>query len=92
MGKENIIDYTLKRLDFNETKIRESLQDIADLKLNLEIQNKFPEIGILELLSSEKYRFKVAIDLAKNNIEAAKMLGTTERTFYRKIKEFKLNI
>jgi len=92
MGKEDIIDYTLKRLDFNETKIRDSLRDIEDLKLNLEMQNKFPEIGILELLSSERYRFEVAIDLAKNNIEAAEMLGTTERTFYRKIKEFKLNI
>jgi len=92
MGKEDIIDYTLKRLDFNETKIRDSLRDIEYLKLNLEMQNKFPEIGILELLSSERYRFEVAIDLAKNNIEAAEMLGTTERTFYRKIKEFKLNI
>lgn len=90
MEKKNIINYALERLDFNEAKINKSLQEIKDLKLNLEIQAKFHEINILELLQSEKYRYKIAIHLAKNNIEAAKILGTTERTFYRKIKELEL--
>jgi hypothetical protein len=87
----DIVEHAINRIEFNEHKINESLKELKELKDNLIVKYKHPEIDIKRLLQDEKYRYIIALKLSKNNVETAKLLGTTERTFYRKMNEFNLH-
>ena len=78
-------DYLLERLDFNEDRIRDCLQEIKDIRSSI---REVPDI--LKLLSSERYRIKTALNMTKNKKKAYAMLNMNERTFYRKLKEYNL--
>jgi len=85
------IKYTLDRLDYNENKINEALKEIKDLRDALVLDKEEIPVNISMLLKDEKYRMITAISLSKTNIEASIMLGISERSFYRKIKEYNID-
>jgi len=89
----------LDRLDFNESRIREGLKDIKEIRKvvgNLKKYKRITEIVksdddlLLKILKSEKARIKLALELVKFKKDAAKLLGFSERTMYRKLKEYNL--
>ena len=89
---KEISEYILQRLDFNENKVRECLKDIKDIRKEVgEIvirPSRIPEI--MKLLSDERYRMVIALGFTNNRRETRKLLGMTERTFYRKLKKYEL--
>lgn len=84
----DIVDKTLERLDYNENKINEALKDIKSMRQALVFDTS--KYDLKKLLSDESYRYRIAITLSKTNKEACSLLNTTERTFYRKLKEYRL--
>ena len=88
MQKE-VPQYILDKLDFNEDKIRECLREIREIRSEIMVSNTYiPEIE--RLLSDEKYRILLAISKSKNKKEAYRLLNMNERTFYRKIRKYKI--
>jgi transcriptional regulator of acetoin/glycerol metabolism len=45
---------------------------------------------VFKLLTSEKYRLETAIDMTGTLSEAATLLGLSERSIYRKIKQYEI--
>lgn len=87
-----------ERIDFNESRIREVIKDLHGLRLI--IDNLKPDIEkidlpyddiIRNLLISEDFRVKYAIMISKYFRDAAKLLGMSERNFYRKLKNLGIN-
>ncbi len=90
MSKE-IKETLLKRLDFNEERIRKSLTDIAHIRQIIMSDEKETKFDIIRLLGDEKYRIVKALEICKKREDTANLLGMTERTLYRKLKHYKLN-
>lgn len=87
------IKYTLDRLDFNEKKLKEVTQELEGLRTTMLINHNVgsvDNVNIKQLLGDEKYRCEIAVLLTKNFVAASKLLNVSERTFYRKLKEYKI--
>jgi len=90
--KKEVSEYVLERLDFNENKLRECLKEIREIRsgifsVKIDTSN-IPDIK--RLLGSEKYRIITALCLTDNRKAAYKLLNMNERTFYRKLKNYKI--
>jgi len=96
-------EYCLQRLDFNEEVIHEATKKLQEVKkelekLRFEVQfdvktmnlSKSLEEHESKLLSSEKYRIEYAMSITRTLKEAASLLSASERTLYRKRKEYNL--
>jgi DNA-binding NtrC family response regulator len=46
--------------------------------------------NIIQLLGSEKYRIETALKIVKTNKQATEILNMNERTYFRKLKKYKL--
>lgn len=78
----------LERIDYNESKIKVILEDLKALKAQTYLDG---EVDVKKILSDEKYRMCIALKISNNNIEASELLNMSERTFYRKLRKYKLN-
>lgn len=79
---------------FLQKKIANVKQQLTDIEEELQnLEPSTPLKGGFDtrlLLTSEKYRIQVAIEITKNNLEAKELLNMNERTFYRRVKKYKL--
>lgn len=77
------VDNLLVKKESREVKSETDAYNIEDLYA--------PDTLAYKLLTSDKYRLEVALKLAHGNrAQAALLLGSTERTVYRKIMKYKL--
>ena len=74
--------YFRKRLTQLDLAVKELKQDFE----KLETTDK--EYDLFELLSNQEYRYRVAMDIASSNKEAAKLLGLSDRHFFRLKKQY----
>ena len=102
---QSILDYVLKRLDFNEERVREAKKRIKELEFYISTIDKELNMhkGMLgevaadekseryKLLTSEKHRYDVGVRVTNTNAELAKLFGVNERTVYRKLDEYGLS-
>ena len=85
----------LQRVEYMSEEMRSLSRDVRLLKEDIahvkKLEEKIANIGEIDvLLSSEEARIQAAILLTSSRKEAAEVLGMTERTLYRKIKEYGL--
>lgn len=79
-----------ERLSSIETQMRKKLDEIDELKRKADLIRKSPPYDFNRLLKDEAYRIKLALLMADNRRDAAEKLGCSERTLYRKVKEYSL--
>lgn len=88
----------LRRIDYSEERVRSILKELSELRTvisnNSDIENirvQIKDVTLLDILNSDKLRTEWALKLSSGNRKAAcKILNLTERTLYRKIKEYNL--
>lgn len=75
-------DYCLDKISFSR----------AVEILNEKVKLKRTEFDIDLLISSEKYRMFAAVKTCNTQLEVIHKLGMSERTFYRRVKEYNLDL
>ena len=98
----DIFEYTLKRLDFHENNLRAVLNEIHNIKTDInEYINSFNvklkdniknnvDVDVDKILNDESYRMEIALSKTTSHTKACHLLGMNKRTFYRKLKDYKI--
>lgn len=47
-------------------------------------------VNMIQLMRSQRYRLKIAIQHSNSSTEAAELLGISERTYFRWLKKYKI--
>ena len=88
------LDYKeiFERIDFNERKIRETLSDIEQLRLEILTPLKFNEDLVIDVIRSEKFRIQLALEYCKyHRGNTAILLDMSVCSLCRKIIEYELH-
>jgi hypothetical protein len=92
---KNILIHLKKKVEFFEKSLLELRGEIQKLEVrssdNHTIKGIPVSVNIERLLSDERYRLEVALQITKTNRKAASLLKMSERTLYRQRLKFNMD-